>query len=375
MRTRRIQQQIAIALVSAMLVGCGGVGTRQKAASRTPEDVLLSSRDLAAVVRTDLATGVPVQGTLKPAVDVNIMTPYPELIDAVLVKEGQTVRRGQVLARMRAATIEPAATSAEAQRRVAAAEYERMSNLYKEGAVAQRDVEHAEAQLRAAEAGATTAKKLLEDATVAAPVDGVIAKRFVQGGDRVGDGDQLFRLVNTSELEFAASVPTEALGGVQPGAPVVLAVSGLEGRVVAGRVARINATVDAATRQVKVYVAVPNRDRRLAGDMFASGRIMLDVVKGALAVPSAALRKDRGGSTFAWVSAGGRLEKRPVTAGVRDEMRDLAEVKSGLREGELTVVSPIEGIVPGQVVRVVGDSAAAGAGAPAGGTAATGGSR
>ncbi len=360
MKTPWIRPLAAAALLSVLAAGCGGAGARKETA-QAQEEALLSPRDLATVVRTDLAAGVPLQGTLQPSVDVNIVTPYPELVEEVRVKEGQAVRRGEVLARMRRASVEPAAASAEAQRRVAAADYERMSNLFKEGAVARRDVEAAEAQLRAAEALAANAQKRLEDATVEAPFDGVVAKRFVQGGDRVGDGDQLFRFVNTAELEFSASVPTEGLGRIRVGDPVSLEVSGLDRVSVTGRVARINATVDPATRQVKVYVSVANRDHRLAGDMFASGRIVLDAVRGVAAVPSAVVRRDPDGSTFAWVVAGGKLEKRSVTAGMRDEALDLVEVKSGLREGETVVASPIEGVVPGQPVRVGGEAAPAAA--------------
>ena len=372
-RAANARLAVLIAAVAVSAAGCGGADAGRDAASKAPEEALLSSRDLAGVVRTDLAAGVPVQGTLEPAISVNIVAPYPELIEAVLVKEGQAVRRGQVLARFRASSMAPAAASAEAQRRVAAAEYERMRNLFREGAVAQRDVDRAEAELRAAEAGEAAAKKALDDAIVAASDDGVIATRFVQAGDRVGDGDPLFRLVNTSELEFAASVPTSALERIRVGDPVSLSVSGLDDGNVTGRIARINAAVDPATRQVKVYVNVANRDRRLAGDMFASGRILLDTVKGAAAVPVTALRQATDGSEFVWVVAAGKLEKRAVTGGLRDEARDLAEVKAGLREGERVVVSPIEGLVPGQPVRVAGDSAAAdttaaGVGAPTPGT-------
>jgi RND family efflux transporter MFP subunit len=239
-----------------------------------------------------------------------------------------------------------------------------MRNLFREGAVAQRDVDLAEAQLHAAEAAAAAAQKALDDATVGAPDDGVIATRFVQAGDRVGDGDPLFRLVNTSELEFSASVPTEALDRIRAGDAVSLSVSGVDGGSVTGRIARVNAAVDAATRQVKVYVNVPNRGRRLAGDMFASGRILLGAVKGAASVPAAGVRQG-GGAEYAWVVAAGRLEKRPVTTGVRDETQELVEVKSGLREGERVIVSPIEGLVDGQAVRVAGDSTTAGVPAPA----------
>ncbi len=141
------------------------------------------------VVRRDIATGVPVQGTLRPLADVNLLAPFPDVIEEVLVKEGQAVQRGQVLARMRMTSVTPAAASAEAQRRIAAADCRRMQNLLKEGAVAERDVENAEAQLKAAEAAAAVGRKRLDEATVRAPFAGVVAERFLQSGDRVGDGD------------------------------------------------------------------------------------------------------------------------------------------------------------------------------------------
>jgi RND family efflux transporter MFP subunit len=361
----RLMKLLAAGTLLALVAGCGA----KREATRT-ETALLSPQDLAPVVRTDLATGLPVQGTLEPSVDVQIVAPYPEVLDAVLVKEGQAVHQGQVLARFRVESVEPAAAGAEAQRRTAAADYERMKNLLAVGAVAPRDLENAEAVLRAAEAQAALAKKHFDDATVRAPVDGVIAQRFVHSGDRVGDGAQLFRLVNTAELEFAATVPTEALGSVRPGAPVALTVSGLDGVAITGRVARVNSTVDPATRQVKVYVSVPNGDRRLAGDLFASGRIVLGEAKGALAIPAAGVRRDADGS-LVWVVTDGKAEERRVTTGLLDETRELVEIRSGLKEGENAVISPIEGLVPGEPVQVAGETAPA----PASGDTARAGGR
>jgi membrane fusion protein, multidrug efflux system len=167
----------------------------------------------------------------------------------------------------------------------------------------------------------------------------------------------LFRVVNTDELEFTASVTTDALDRLKPGAPVELTVSGTEGRQVSGRISRVNATVDVATRQVKVYVQVPNRDHRLAGDMFASGRVVLQRAPHALAVPASSVKATAGTTLQAWVAADGKLSRRTVTIGLRDELRDLVEVKSGLREGEKVVVSPIEGLVDGQPLQLSRDAA------------------
>jgi membrane fusion protein (multidrug efflux system) len=332
--------------------GCGNSAAKKDSAPAGPETAMLTARDLAEVVRRDVATGVSVQGTLRPLADVNLLAPFPDVVEVVLVKEGQAVQRGQVLARMRMTSVAPAAASAEAQRRIAAADYLRMQNLLKEGAVAERDVENAEAQLRAAEAAAAVGQKRLDEATVRAPFTGVVAERLLQSGDRVGDGDQLFRIVNIDELEFAASVTTDALGQLKPGAPVVLTVSGLEGRQVSGHVSRVNATVDQATRQVKVYVAVPNRDHRLAGDMFASGRIVLRQANAALAVPGSGVTTGTDGTAHAWVVSDGKLHQRTVTVGLRDDQNDLVEVRSGLQAGDKVVISAVEGLVDGQPVQL-----------------------
>jgi membrane fusion protein, multidrug efflux system len=353
MDTHLMKRVLAAALLAALVGGCGA---KQQAADAVQDPVVLTAGDLAAVARADVESGVPVQGTLKPVADVSIIAPVADVVEQMLVQEGQAVQRGQVLARMRTTSIAPAAAGAEAQRRVAAADLQRMQNLLKVGAVAERDVESAEAQLKAAEAAAAAANKRLDESTVRAPFTGMIAQRVLQAGDRAGDGDRLFRIVNTDELEFTASVTTDALDRLKPGAAVVLTVSGAEGRQVTGRISRVNSTVDEATRQVKVYVLVPNRDHRLAGDMFASGRIVLQRSPGVLAVPGGSVKAGAGTTLQAWVVADGRLSRRAVTVGLHDELRDLVEVKSGLREGEKVVVSQIEGLVDGQPVQLARDA-------------------
>ncbi len=332
----------------------GGRGEAARAAADTARVAVLGPSDVAPAARTDLISGVPVSGTLEPAVDIRLASPIPEVVEQVLVKEGQAVRQGQVLARFRTSAVEPAALSAEAQRRMAASDYERMQNLFKEGAVSQRDVENAEVALRAAEATEAQAKKRLDEATVRAPVSGVISQRAAESGDRVKDGDLLFQLVNTSELEFEATVPSEYVASVKVGVPVAIGVTGLPDAGVSGRVSRVNPTADAATRQVKVYVTVPNPGGRLVGGLFASGRIVLRQVKGAVAVPLAGVRTDVAGKTYVLTVEGGRIARRDVATGTRDEQASLVEITGGLKSGETVIVGPASGLTVGQPVSVAG---------------------
>jgi membrane fusion protein, multidrug efflux system len=339
------------------LAGCGRGNAGDAARAAGTPTAILGAEDVATVKRTDLATGVPLSGTLQPGVDIRIAAPIPEMLEEVLVKEGQAVRRNQVLARFRTSAIAPAAASADAHERVAAADFQRMQNLYKEGAIALRDVESAEAALRAAEAERAAVEKKLAEAEVRAPVDGVVATRFVQAGNRVMEGDALFRLVNTRELELEATVPGEAAPVIATGAAVVLDVAGYPAGSVGGRVARVNATADPATRQVKVYVTVPNPGGRMVGDLYASGHVVTTERRATLAIPGAGVRTDADGRSYAWVVAGGALARRPVTVGLRDESRDLVEILGGLAEGDSAVVGHAEGLKEGQKVTVTGGGA------------------
>lgn len=347
-------------LLSSLTIGvtaCGGEAGNAETppgaeAARAP--AVLGPSDVAQAARADVISGVPVSGSLQPGVDIRINSPIPEVLDQVLVREGEAVQKGQVLARFHATSLAPAAVSAEAQRRVAAADFERMTNLFGEGAVSQKDVENAELALRAAEANEALAKKRLDEATVRAPVAGVIAGRLVDGGDRVKDGDPLFRLVNTGVLEFEATVPASYVGDIRPGAAVVLAVTGLEGAAVSGRVSRVNATADPSTRQVKVYVTVPNANRRLVGGLFASGRIVLQERRGAIVIPRPGLRTDDAGRSYVLVIENDRVARRDVVAGVYDEVRSLYEITQGLSGGETVIIGPVEGLAVGDVVQLVG---------------------
>jgi RND family efflux transporter MFP subunit len=343
-----------VALIVVVLLARRPGHTEESGSAAAPPPVVFGPADVAAVERADLAAGVPVAGTLDPAVKVQVIAPYPEVLAEVRVREGQAVRRGEVIARFRADALKLAVSSADARRRTAASNYERMQNLFKEGAVAARDVEDAEVALRAAEAEAAAAENRLEDAIVRSPVAGTISRREVDSGDRVGDGAFMFEIVNTDELEFEATVPSEHVSALRVGSPVALAGQGLPSSGVVARVARINATADPATRQVKVYVSVPNRESNLVAGLFASGRVVLREAPNAVAVPSPAVRREENGGQYVLVVDSSRIARRDVVVGVVDELRGLTEVTSGVAPGDLVVIGPAEGLMPGQPVTLTG---------------------
>src|SRR5918998_6199804 len=133
-----------------------------------------------------------------------------------------------------------------------------------------------------------SAQEQLRKTAVRAPFAGVVSEREVSAGDVVQPGALLYTIVDPSSLQLEATVPAEQLQSLKVGTPVEFTVAGYGARRFQGRIDRINPSVDPATRQVRIYVTIPNRDQGLVAGLFAEGRVESERRR-ALAIPFAAL--------------------------------------------------------------------------------------
>jgi membrane fusion protein (multidrug efflux system) len=154
-------------------------------------------------------------------------------------------------------------------------------------------------------------------------------------------------------LQLTASVPTEWLAELRIGRSVLLTVAQLDSSEVSGRISRINPTADPATRQIQIYVDVPNPRETLVGGLFVSGRVLTREAAHAVAVPRPAVRyqgEDR--APFAFVVEHGRLARRPIGVGIADDAQGLVEITSGVAAGDTVIVGPVEGLAGGTPIRI-----------------------
>jgi RND family efflux transporter MFP subunit len=245
---------------------------------------------------------------------------------------------------------------------VAVAESSRAEALFREGAIARRDhenallaTESARARFALAEAQAASAADRLATATVRAPVGGVVSVRHVQTGDRADFNAPVVSIVDNGVLQLEASVEAQWLRELRVGRPVRLTVSQLPGDTIMGRIARINPTADPATRQVRIYVDVPNGHGRLVGGLFVSGFAVIAEARDAVAVPQAAVRTEGvDQATVIYVVAGGRVARRPVTVGLRDPVRGFVQITHGIAAGDTVVVGPVDALGEGTRIEIAG---------------------
>ncbi len=351
----RIGRMFIVPIAGVALVAAGCSGTPADA----PQEVTQAGRPPVAVsispaARAEFQESIEILGTLAPKFSADVQSEVTGTVTAVYVTEWVPVRKGDRLARLDTTETEAgiaALKAVEAQTRVAEArakrEYERAQQLQQYGLItpqafddAKSAVEAAEAATAAAAAQIRTAEARLAKSTLLAPIDGIVAFRGVNVGDRVenmGGGDPLFTIVDNRLLDLTVSIPSSRLSSVKVGQPIEFTTDALPGRAFTGKVMFINPAIDAASRSAKVVVEVPNRDGQLKGGAFVKGSIVVANRPGILQVPREALLNwDLERQTAdVFVVRGDTAEKRQVKTGQSNGTT--VEVVSGLEAGDPVV--------------------------------------
>ena len=352
-----------ILLSSATAAACG-----KKAADAGPAtpvaSVSVGPENVTVIAVSSLNSGPAISGSLVADRTAAIRAEVGGAVIAVLQDPGAHVVKGTPLARIDDSAIRDSwlsAKSAVSQALLAAdiakREQERAERLLTAGAIAENALENArrgnlgaQAQLEDARARYAAAQKNLDNTVVKAPYDGVVGERQVSPGDIVAPGAPMFTVVDPSTMRLEGAVPADQLGAVRLGAPVTFSVTGYPGRSFTGAITNIYPSADPQTRQVRLYVRIPNVGNGLVAGLFATGRVA-SATRDGLTAPLNAV--DQRGIKPAVVRIkGGRVERVEVTLGLRDEGTERVEISGGVVAGDTLLVGAAQGITPGTLVKI-----------------------
>ena len=358
----------------APVPGPGGTagGARDQTLTLTPADVTVAQV-------TGIVDGIAITGNLRPIETVMVRARLEGDLQGVFVREGQNVRAGQLLARFESIEQQSGLQSASADKAAAEGDLataqwnlQQSEDLFKAGAIAETEVRiarnavaTARARVAAANARLRTSSTSARDTRVLAPTSGTIERRFVENGEHVANGAQMFSVVRNNVLELAAAVPERLANSVSPGQPVRFFANGVNFE---GRVARVSPTVDPLSRSVTVYVQIPNSNGALKGGTFASGTLLARNIANALTIPTSAIKQSGRGTQIVYRIEQGTLDTATVEVGVRDDRAGVAEITSGVSAGDSIVSGNVGSLGRGMKVQIQGTNAGSGrspAGAPA----------
>lgn len=281
----------------------------------------------------------------------------PEDIEAVEAQVAQAEAM-LTLARLQAETRSWEQDIAQAESGVVAAEAAlKTVQASVDGEAWNDEIHLAESHLRAAEITWQLAKQRVQDCLVVSPVNGVVARRFVDVGDYAVAGgpmgDPILTLVETGTLYVDAEISESDLPHVRKGRDVRIDVRAAKDTL-RGRIVRIGATVDPRKRTTTLRVELEHPSPDVKPGMYATVAIPLTQRATALTVPQLSILERQGDRGVVYVVVNGKATKRNVVLGA--SRGDRIEILDGLREGEHVIVGGQTRVQEGSPVRVTNAS-------------------
>jgi len=221
----------------------------------------------------------------------------------------------------------------------------------------------ARANLAAAQASLDATRLGLRDGRLVAPIAGIVARRHVLPGEKVSPEQQVLTIIDLARLELAGTVGAHEVSRFRPGLPVQVRVEGLL-EPVSGRVARIAPAAEPGTRAIGVTIELANPGERLRAGQFALARAELADEVERLTLPASAVGSSSG-QDHVWLIEEGRLARRAVTLGRRDERQGRVEVLQGLTPAATVLAARFDNLRDGASATVVAARSAAMASAAA----------
>jgi membrane fusion protein, multidrug efflux system len=349
----RTSRALGVALVLA-LAGCGrgpggggrGRGGSGEEAEERPSPVLLTT-----VERGTIEGRIRAASTIEAELQVTVHAESTGRITSLVLEEGDTVKEGDILARIRrdaqSLGVERASTGlADAER-----EFDRVERLLRQGIASQSEYDTAKSNVDAAKLDIKDRRRDLSNTVVKAPFSGILTQRFVAEGGFVSSGAQMFEITDFETLVARVYVPEKELDRIAVGQPAEVVGKAAKNRQGTGQIKRIAPVVDATTGTVRVTIGLPEG---LAGGetgflpgMYAEVTLTTEVHADVPIVPKPALVYEDE-QTFVFIAQGDRAKKQRIEIGLANE--DFVEVTAGLEAGAKIIVAGQAGLKDGGLI-------------------------
>jgi RND family efflux transporter MFP subunit len=286
-----------------------------------------------------------------------------------IVEEGQLVEAGEVVAKLDSRDYVAQRNGARARRDTAKADYDRYRVAYEKNAVTEQQVSRSKGQLDVTQAEFDIAEKALQDTELKAPFAGRIARRLVDDFANVRPKEAVIVLQDESSLELRVAVAERDWGRGNTGLPREeltrrinprVEIAARRGRFFPAYIKEASNSADPVTRTYEVTFGFENpADANISPGM--TGKIIVDLYteslaaeEGTISVPSNAIFADADGGPHVWVvdPASMRVAERAVEPG--ELTGAMVPILSGLSDGDIVVVSGVNSLADGMLVRDLG---------------------
>ena len=297
-----------------------------------------------------MADTINLPGTIEPWTRLELMAKVSGAIVEIKVREGDSVRAGQVLARIEPDEYRIALDAARAAHTLAQSDYERSRAMHTTKVVPVAKLDAAAAQLRSTRAEMERAELQLARCAITAPMDAVIKRLDAKVGLYLNVGDPLAELLAIDRVKAVIGIPESDIDAVRRVDTVTMRIQALGNREVVGQRLFVAPAPESTAHLFRFETAIDNPDHAILPGMFFRAQLVKRRIDNALAVPLYAI-VNRDNEQFVFVAENDKVRKQPVKLGVIQQWQ--VEITEGLLPGDRILIEGHREVEDGQPIKVI----------------------
>ncbi len=299
---------------------------------------------------TTIHDRINLPGSIEPWTRLRLMSKIGGTITEVLLREGDRVKKGDVLARIEATDYKIALDRAEAAYRLAKSEYLRDKSIYEKGVIPTSALEAKKTTMQTARADYENAKLLYSRTTVTSPMDGIIRRMDAKIGLQLSPGDPIAEILEIDRVKGVVGIPESDVTAVRRLNKINITVQALENRKISAKVHFLSPSPETIARLYNLELEIDNRDAEILPGMFIRADIVKKTVFGAIAVPFYSVIS-RNNEQFVYIEEDGIAKKHNVQLGIMEKW--MVRITEGLKPGDRLIVEGHRDVEDGQKIKVV----------------------
>lgn len=290
-------------------------------------------------------------GSIIPSEEVDLSFETSGKVVAIYFNEGESVRKGHLLAKINDKPLQAQLKKLEAQVPLAKDRVYRQETLLKKNAVSQEAYESVLTEYDKLMADIELVKANIAQTELYAPFDGVVGLRELSEGAFVSPSTKIAKLTQVSPLKIDFSIPESYASEVKNGTKITFSLEDNAGimRHYQARVYAIESTMDFDTRTLRVRALYANPDRSIMPGRFTSVEITRREIDDALSVPAEAIIPEMG-RNLVYVYRSGLAQPVEIVSGIRTEAR--VQALSGIQPGDTLIISGVMQLRTGTKVKI-----------------------
>ncbi len=290
-------------------------------------------------------------GTIEESVLVPLSFLITGSVEKVLVDEGQSVSKGQLLAVLNSESYQNAYQIALSKEKQAQDAFNRLDSVYKKGSLPEVKYVEIVTGLEQARSLARISEKNLKDSKLYAPTSGMIGKRMIEPGMSIVPGNPVFQLVKIEKVKVSIPVPENEIVGISKGQKAQVRVSAIGDQSFEGEVKEIGVLSNLFSHTYSVKVELNNPQGNLKPGMVCEATINNPAMTSQIVVPLSAVQQTGNGKKYVFIASNGIVTKRTVQTG--SLVNTGVVIKNGLSVGDLLIIEGYQKIDQNSTIQII----------------------